>query len=416
MSLRSSRAAIDLIIASEVTDRASYERRLMRPTWPGGASGVTVAIGYDLGFATADSIASDWGPRLPASAITAMKSVMGKTGEDARAAVASVRQAISVPWDAAVEVFMVHDMPKWERIVLRAVPGAEKLPAGCFGVLVSLAFNRGASFSKDGDRYREMRDIRMHVVSGQWDLVPDDIRSMKRLWPSPSQRGLPIRRDAEADLWDKSLHAAFQNGYTEQRDTGDDPTDPDVTQEGNEVAPPTHGPNYDPVVEAIQKKLTEMNYHEVGAIDGEVGGKLKGAIAAFMNDRGKEPIGKVTAEFRAELSKAVNERWTRPIADRRANATAKDIAPKVASVNQLWYQKLFAYIIGAPAFLTAGFKTVFGDQGSPSGYIEAIKNFFGMIPPEFYWAAVGGLAIAIFIQAKRAQDATVKAYQRGEIN
>jgi hypothetical protein len=29
--------------------------------WPGGGSGITIGIGYDLGFVTVDQFESDWG-------------------------------------------------------------------------------------------------------------------------------------------------------------------------------------------------------------------------------------------------------------------------------------------------------------------------------------------------------------------
>jgi len=44
------RNAKGLIIASEVSSRAVYEkRRYGFPTWPGGRSGVTIGFGYDIG-------------------------------------------------------------------------------------------------------------------------------------------------------------------------------------------------------------------------------------------------------------------------------------------------------------------------------------------------------------------------------
>ena len=50
-----------------------------------------------------------------------------------------------------------------------------------------------------------MRNIRAHIIGGDLRAVADDIRSMKRLWPGANQRGLPIRRDAEAKLWELGL-------------------------------------------------------------------------------------------------------------------------------------------------------------------------------------------------------------------
>jgi hypothetical protein len=434
--MRSSKAAVDLIVEQEISSKAVYIKRYQHPTWPKNVSGVTVGIGYDLGYSTADIVLHDWKDFLDPGMIKQMQRCCGVTGMSARDLLPQVKQNILVPWDAAMAVFINHDMPKWEATVLKAIPGSDKLPAGCFGVLTSLAYNRGASFSKAGDRYKEMRDIRMHVATGQWDMVPDDIRAMKHIWEGQKGvEGLLARRDAEADLWEASLAASHPLPDDDHEDapgrvdTGDDRDD--VTPTGNEPSPIEEVPlnvqvpkaTYSLEVELIQRTLIAMNYFEVGDPDGIVGGKFVAGVAAFMTDRGKDPNkGKITPELRAELDIAKKEKlpdgrpWTRPIAPARANATTTDLAPKVASVNFNWYQKIGAFLLGVPSALAAGFKAVFGEQATPQGYAQAVKDFFGAIPAEFYWLGVASLAVWIFMAAKKAQDATVKDYQSGKIN
>ena len=46
---RSSQAAIDLIVREEVGSQARYKHKYQHPEWPGGASGVTIGVGYDCG-------------------------------------------------------------------------------------------------------------------------------------------------------------------------------------------------------------------------------------------------------------------------------------------------------------------------------------------------------------------------------
>lgn len=203
MTPQISQAADDLIVACEVSSRATYEKKYRRPEWPGGASGVTIAIGYDLGYATPSKIKSDWGDRLPGAMIDAMVPCLGVTGERAHGLLSSVKSKIDVPWDAAISVYEHVDIPEWTGRVCKAIPSAERLSPDCVGALTSLAYNRGASFQKDGDRYREMRAIRSHIIAGELNLVDDEIRNMKRLWPNV--RGLQIRRDRESDLWNIGL-------------------------------------------------------------------------------------------------------------------------------------------------------------------------------------------------------------------
>ena len=43
--------AFDLIVEFEVTGEQAYTQRYRRPVWPKGQSGVTIGIGYDVGYA-----------------------------------------------------------------------------------------------------------------------------------------------------------------------------------------------------------------------------------------------------------------------------------------------------------------------------------------------------------------------------
>lgn len=203
--LKSSQAAIDLIVAEEVSSKQTYIAKYQHPEWPGGASGVTVGIGYDCGYSTAATIMADWGDKLPTAVVDALAHIAGIHGSPAQSHAHELRGVVTVPWDAAMAVFEQRDMPKWEGIVARALPNTDKLSSDSFGALVSLAYNRGPSFANVGDRYREMRSIHDHMASQQFAKIPDDFRSMKRLWPN--MVGLRNRRDHEAMLFAKGLVA-----------------------------------------------------------------------------------------------------------------------------------------------------------------------------------------------------------------
>jgi GH24 family phage-related lysozyme (muramidase) len=200
---RSSQAAIDLIVREEVGSQALYKHKYQHPEWPGGASGVTIGIGYDCGYAEARQIAADWGDKLSAAMVKALESVAGIIGAAARSHAAELEDIVVVPWDAAMAVFAQRDLPKWEEIVAHALQNADKLSGDSFGALVSLAYNRGASFHKHGDRYIEMRNIAGLMAAERLDRIPHEIRGMKRLWPNV--RDLRDRRDHEAALFEKGL-------------------------------------------------------------------------------------------------------------------------------------------------------------------------------------------------------------------
>ena len=206
MANKPSKRAIDLIVATEVTSQAYYEKKYRKPEWPDGASGVTIAVGYDLGYASEDKIRRDWTGKISDDMVDCLVKYAGLSGEKAHARLAEARGEIDIPWAVAYDVFSNIDMPEWCAKVKQALPNTDKLSEDSFGALVSLAYNRGASFSMADDRHKEMRSIKEHMANEEFDEIPDEFRSMKRLWPN--MRGLVDRRESEAKLFEDGLKTA----------------------------------------------------------------------------------------------------------------------------------------------------------------------------------------------------------------
>ncbi|MGG9963676.1 hypothetical protein [Ferruginibacter sp. SUN106] len=196
-----SKKGLDLIIQSEVSGEAAYNLKYKNPTWPKSDSGVTIGIGYDLGFETAAGIQGDWANFLSTADINKLKSVAGLKGLDARDALANnvggVR-SVSIPYEAAKEVFYVNSMPGYARSTKSIYPGVAVLPPDAQAALLSIVYNRGTSLS--GNRRMEMKNIVALVSSEDLEGIAAEIRSMKRLWTTPDTRGLVIRREKEAVL------------------------------------------------------------------------------------------------------------------------------------------------------------------------------------------------------------------------
>jgi hypothetical protein len=97
------------------------------------------------------------------------------------------------------------DVPRWYARCNEALPNFEALSPRCKGALVSLAYNRGRSFSTKGPRYKEMREIRALMAKKDFDKIPAELRKMRRLWTNKSNRGVALRREHEARLFEKGL-------------------------------------------------------------------------------------------------------------------------------------------------------------------------------------------------------------------
>ncbi len=192
-------ASMKLILDFEVSGgEVNYNRSLKSPIWPKGASGVTIGVGYDLGYNTAATIRRDWSPHLSAQTVDRLTAVAGKTGVSARDALGSVRDLV-IPWAAAFAVFRAVTIPKFWAMTQGAFPGVDELRPNAQGALLSLVFNRGADMQ--GPRRTEMRAIRGLVPAKDYAGIAQQIRLMKRLWVGTEiERGMTRRRDAEAAL------------------------------------------------------------------------------------------------------------------------------------------------------------------------------------------------------------------------
>lgn len=190
--------AVVFIVKEEVVGRAYYETHAARPTYPGGQSGITIGVGYDLRFQTAERFAADWEAVLTRTQLESLMPFIGRQGSDdaARGLV-----ALTIPWRSAWTVFIRRILPRYVAETRGAFQGFDQLTRLSRGVLVSLVYNRGVKM--DGDNRKEMREIRDAVRTGEVEVIPDAILSMKRLWPDSNS--LRQRRDREAALFREGL-------------------------------------------------------------------------------------------------------------------------------------------------------------------------------------------------------------------
>lgn len=199
-------AAVALIVANEISSPAYYRQALQSPTWPGESSGVTIGIGYDLGYVTRDQFAADWQAVAPAIVSGPLAAVCGLKGPRAQTALPALAH-ILVPLEAAEAVFRDATLPRYAAQTADAFPGCAALPPDAFGALVSLVFNRGPAMGSPSDpppdRRREMRGIRDAIAAGNPRAVPQLLLDMRRLWPNAG--GLRSRRAQEAALFAESL-------------------------------------------------------------------------------------------------------------------------------------------------------------------------------------------------------------------
>lgn len=192
-------------------------------SWPGGASGVTIGIGYDLGYCTREEFREAWGDQdgggalsslLPAAECRRLEAVIGLQGTAADLACDRVED-IRIGLLTAQAVFEQRTLGLEAAKVRETFPGVEVLPPDVQGALLSLVYNRGTSMTKPTMAARaEMRAIWTIVRDCGWlrlenpkraavlKEIAGELEAMTRLWrDDPKSDGdLCDRRRAEARL------------------------------------------------------------------------------------------------------------------------------------------------------------------------------------------------------------------------
>jgi len=198
-SSKPSPKTLDLLLQYEVGGgRSYYEKYLSKFTWPGGASGSTIAIGVDCAYYSESELAEIFS-FLPKDQIKQIQGASGKSGERGKEYTKSLRAAgIVVGWDKALEIFQKLTWPKFTKLAEKTFPGLVDLHPDAYGAIISLVFNRGTSLK--GDSRKEMVSIKNLIAKKDYKKIAKEFRNMKRIWIGKNLDGLLDRREAEAKL------------------------------------------------------------------------------------------------------------------------------------------------------------------------------------------------------------------------
>lgn len=195
--LKVSKKGLKQLVTHEISSEAYYRRALNSPTFPGGYSGVTIGIGYDLGYNSPAQVRRDWQGQISDLSLEKLLVVVGLKGDAAKMALKGVK-SVKIDLSAAEQVFYQATLPRYASLTRKAYPGVELLFADAQAGLLSLIFNRGTSMS--GSRRQEMKAIQSLVTDKDYVGIANAITAMKRLWEGKGLDGLLKRREDEADL------------------------------------------------------------------------------------------------------------------------------------------------------------------------------------------------------------------------
>jgi GH24 family phage-related lysozyme (muramidase) len=172
-----------------------WEGHRGRPYWPGGASGITLDAGFDLGYADPDLFKEAYADVLSPAEIDTCLAYLGVRGTEAREYLANdpTLRSIRVSEEEAATVFPYVAESYWLNIAER-FSTLSSAPGPVQTALLSLSINRGPG-------NRDLSVLRKPLAREDWDGLASRIRRMQDDHPL---RGIQIRRDEEAELIEKA--------------------------------------------------------------------------------------------------------------------------------------------------------------------------------------------------------------------
>jgi hypothetical protein len=203
-SSKPSPKTLELLLKYEVGGgKVYYEKYLSKFTWPGGASGPTIAIGVDCAYYSEAELAEIFS-FLPKEQLKQVQKASGKSGEKGKEYAITLRSAgIVIEWDKALEIFEKLTWPKFTKLAEKTFPGLADLKPEAYGAIISLVFNRGTSLV--GEKRKEMANIKTLIPKKDYKKIAKEFRNMKRIWIGKGLDGLIERREAEAKLIETSV-------------------------------------------------------------------------------------------------------------------------------------------------------------------------------------------------------------------
>jgi GH24 family phage-related lysozyme (muramidase) len=198
-----SKKSLEMIIHHEIGGRAYYDKKLQAPIWAGGESGVTIGMGYDLGYNSEKQFMLDWSGVINLNYINALRPTIGIKGPQAKAMLKGEILNVRIPYNTAYEVFVKSSLPRYYAMTKKIYPNMDLLNDDTKGALVSVVYNRGNRL--EGDSRAEMRAIVDLIAKQDYEGIAEQIEKSKRLWENKGLDGLVKRRESEADLILQSL-------------------------------------------------------------------------------------------------------------------------------------------------------------------------------------------------------------------
>jgi len=161
-----------------------------------------------------------------------------------------------------------------------------------------------------------------------------------------------------------------------------------------------------PSIMAVQRRLRDLGYHEVGTLDGMVGPRTRAAVLAFRSDNGLP----LTPDIDVALTEALEEAEPRPVSEVRAQGH-----PPKSRILTAANAQLAAGTAGGLLSTAAAVGPVIEQTEEARGLTERAANLFSLntfMAEWMPWITIAVCAVVI-VFAWRARAARISDHRTG---
>jgi len=161
-----------------------------------------------------------------------------------------------------------------------------------------------------------------------------------------------------------------------------------------------------PSIMAVQRKLRDLGYHEVGTIDGMIGPRTRAAILAFRSDNGLP----LTPDIDVALTEALEEAEPRAISELRAQGQ-----PQNSRILTAAHAQIAAGATGGVASTAAAVRPVIEQAEEARGLTERAASLFSLDATLTAWMPWVMIAVSavVIVLAWRTRAARISDYRTG---
>lgn len=159
----------------------------------------------------------------------------------------------------------------------------------------------------------------------------------------------------------------------------------------------------EPEVRALQQRLRDLGYSEVGRVDGKWGPRTVAGVSAFQATA-KLPV---TGELDTATAAALAVAPPRPVGASRSDTTASTLREHGDAVAKSAFRTKITAVLGGVGAFVVG---VVQKLDAAMGYVGSLAS---SVPMWVYVGAAVGIAAALYINARGTEKAAVEAVRSG---